>query len=94
MAKCKYPNEVCGNMKICHGVTYCDSVPCSLKDEFLKQTNADRIRSMTNDELLEFIMCIHEELVNESFYYKIIYGRRFEYTDDIKKWLESECYSD
>ena len=52
--------------------------------------NGDRIRSMSNEELVEFIMGIKEEFVNESFYYKIISGRRFKYTDDIVKWLNSE----
>lgn len=55
MAKCKYPNEVCANMTVLNGETYCDSVPCSLKDELPKQTNADRIRSMSDEELEEFI---------------------------------------
>lgn len=55
MTKCKYPNEVCTNMTVLNGETYCDSVPCSLKDELPKQTNADRIRSMSDEELAEFI---------------------------------------
>lgn len=55
MAKCKYPNEVCANMTVLNGNTYCDSIPCSLKDELPKQTNADRIRSMSDEELAEFI---------------------------------------
>lgn len=38
MEKCKYPNEVCVNMMVYHGVVYCGSVPCSLKDEFPKRT--------------------------------------------------------
>lgn len=53
MAKCKYPNEVCANMTVLNGNTYCDSVPCSLKDELPKQTNADRIRAMSDEELAE-----------------------------------------
>lgn len=55
MAKCKYPNEVCANMTVLNEVAYCDSVPCSLKDELPKQTNADRIRSMTDEELADFL---------------------------------------
>lgn len=54
MADCKYPNEVCANMTVLNGNTYCDSVPCSLKDELPKQTNADRIRAMSDEELAEF----------------------------------------
>ena len=33
MAKCKYPNEVCANMTMFHGVAYCDTVPCQLSGE-------------------------------------------------------------
>lgn len=58
MAKCKYPHEVCANMTLYHGVTYCDSVPCSLRDELPEPTNADHIRSMSNDELLEFLISV------------------------------------
>lgn len=61
MAECKYPNEVCANMTVLNGVTYCDSVPCSLKDEIPKQTNADRIRSMTDEELAEFLIKVYCE---------------------------------
>ena len=43
MAKCKYPNEVCTNMTVLNGETYCDSVPCSLKDELPKQTGTEHI---------------------------------------------------
>lgn len=55
MAKCRYPNEVCGNMTVLNRETYCDSVPCSLRDETPKQTNSDRIRSMSDEELAEFL---------------------------------------
>lgn len=53
-------------------------------------TNGDKIRNMSNEELVEFIMGVREEFINESFYYKIISGKRFEYTDDILDWLNSE----
>lgn len=55
MAKCKYPNEVCANMTMLNGTAYCDSVPCSLKDEVPKKTNADKIRAMTDEELAGFL---------------------------------------
>jgi hypothetical protein len=58
MAKCKYPNEVCANMTILNGSAYCDSIPCSLKNELPKQTNADRIRSMNDEELAKFIRAV------------------------------------
>lgn len=53
-------------------------------------TNADRIRNMRNEELVEFIMGVREEFINKSFYYKIISSKRFEHTDDIVVWLNSE----
>lgn len=53
-------------------------------------TNGDKIRNMSNEELVEFIMGIKEEFINKSFYYKIISGKRFEYTDEILVWLNSE----
>lgn len=55
MAKCKYPNEVCANMTMLHGEAYCDTVPCQLRDELPKQTNADYIRSMSYEELANLI---------------------------------------
>ena len=58
MAKCKYPNEVCANMTILNGSAYCDSTPCSLKNELPKQTNADRIRNMSDEELAELLTTI------------------------------------
>lgn len=61
MAKCKYPNEVCANMTMLRGVAYCDSTPCSLKDELPKRTNTDRIRSMSDEELAEFLCGICSE---------------------------------
>ena len=59
MAKCKYPNEVCANMTVLHGVAYCDSVPCSMKDELPKQTYAERVRSMTDEELAFFLIKVY-----------------------------------
>lgn len=50
-------------------ITYCDSVPCSLKDELPKQTNADRIRSMTDEELADFL----EEVENGDLDYPITF---------------------
>lgn len=53
MARCKYPDSVCANMTLLHGMAYCDSVPCSLRDELPKPTNADRIRAMSDEELAD-----------------------------------------
>ena len=55
MAKCKYPEEVCANMTVLNGTTYCDSTPCSLKDELPVFTNGDWIRSLDDKELADFI---------------------------------------
>ena len=87
MAKCKYPNEICKNITIYHGVAYCSSVPCSLKDELPKQTNADRIRNLTDKELAEFLGYRIDKMNN----YMIIEGRRFYDESDIQEWLESGC---
>lgn len=80
MAKCKYPNEVCANMTVLNSVAYCDSTPCSLKDELPKQTNADRIRSMSDEELAEYLSSLirngHEYLTGEG---------------DWRQWLQSEA---
>lgn len=46
MAECKYPNEACINQTIYHEIVYCDSIPCSLKYEFPKQTEIDIIKSI------------------------------------------------
>ena len=59
MGKCKYPNEVCANMTVLNGNTYCDSILCSLKDEIPKQTHADRIRTMSDEELAEFLFNVN-----------------------------------
>lgn len=102
MAKCKYPNEVCANKTVLKGVMYCDSVPCSLKNELPKQTNADRIRNMTNEELTELLVW------GATFHPKIEAPDCSEECKDycpgcitkcskekqeraVRKWLESEC---
>ena len=64
MAKCKYPNEACANMKFFHGNTYCDSVPCTLKEELPNQRNADKIRSMSDEELAEFMLDFANDEIN------------------------------
>lgn len=87
MAKCKYPNEICGNITIYHGVAYCGSVPCSLKGELPKQTNGDRIRNLTNKELAGFLGYHIDKLNN----YTVIEGKRFYDKQDIQEWLESGC---
>lgn len=52
---CKYPDSVCPHMTLLNGKTYCDTVPCQIRGELPRQTNADRIRNMTDEELAEYI---------------------------------------
>ena len=67
MAKCKYSNKLCANAKILNGSVYCDSTPCSSQDELSKQSNADRIRNMTDEELAEFIERIKNTCIVDAF---------------------------
>lgn len=80
MNKCKYPNEICANMTWLYGETYCSSVPCSLNSELPKQTNADRIRAMSDKELAEF-------LVN----FQNTFGEEYEGEMSCLDWLQSEA---
>lgn len=82
MAKCKYPNEVCANMTVLNGNTYCDSVPCSLKDELPKQTNADRIRAMSDEELAEWLTKITDDAQSDA---------RTKCNYQWAEWLQSEA---
>lgn len=80
MAKCKYPNEVCANMTVLNGKSYCDSVPCVLKEELPKPSNADKIRAMSDEQLAEWLSSLiingHEYLTGEG---------------DWRQWLQSEA---
>ena len=59
MSLCKHPDEVCCNMTLYHGKVYCDDIDgfCHLHDEPPPPTNADHIRSMTDEELAK--RCSH-----------------------------------
>ena len=52
---CKYPESVCPHMTVLKGKSYCDATPCQLTGELSKQSNADRIRGMTEEELARFL---------------------------------------
>ena len=52
---CKYPESVCPHMTVLKGKSYCDATPCQLTGELPKQSNADRIRGMTEEELARFL---------------------------------------
>lgn len=95
MAKCKYPNEVCANMTVLNGVTYCGSVPCSLKDELPQQTNADRIRSMSDEELAkENVYFVSELVAKEGLRYTGLDGHYYrtgaEVVEANMKWLQAQ----
>ena len=98
MAYCKYPNEVCVNMTVFHGKTYCDSVSCVLKDELPKRTNADRIRSMNDEELAEFLNEINRTCIVDALNGNTMCSNKevncaeckFKF-GGIYKWLQSEA---
>lgn len=96
MAKCKYPNEVCANMTVYHGMAYCGSVPCSLKDELPKRTNYEKIKGMSVDELAEFLLkvnCAYSEpcMTGETDCKWEDYQTHDKGCKDcFKEWLESE----
>lgn len=50
-------------MTFSNGTVWCGSVPCSLKDELPPRTNADRIRTMSNRELADYLFGVsnHEK---------------------------------
>lgn len=52
---CKYTESVCPHMTVLKGKSYCDATPCQLTGELPKQSNADRIRGMGDEELAEFL---------------------------------------
>ena len=53
---CKYPESVCPHMTVLRGRSYCDVTPCQLTGELPKQSNAQRIRNMDDEELVRFLM--------------------------------------
>ena len=52
---CKYPESVCPHMTVLRGKSYCNSTPCQLTGELPKQSNADWIRGMDDEELAKFL---------------------------------------
>lgn len=59
---CKYPESVCPHMTVLRGKSYCDVTPCQLTGELPKQSNAQRIRNMDDEELVRFLMDFDEWL--------------------------------
>ena len=62
---CKYPESVCPHMTVLKGKSYCDATPCQLTGELPDQTNADRIRGMTDEELEDFLFSIYTEKIKD-----------------------------
>ena len=52
---CKYPEIVCPHMTVLGGKSYCNATPCQFAGELPKQSNADRIRGMGDEELAKFL---------------------------------------
>ncbi len=81
-------------MTVYHGVAYCDSIPCSFKDELPKRTNYDKIKEMGVEELAEFLLG-----VNDACYLPCKwkderckhFGTDKGCKDCFKEWLEREC---
>lgn len=104
---CKHPEECCCNMTFYNGKIYCDNTEgfCHLHDEFPPYTQADRIRSMTNEELADFFFESPEIEFEVCEYCKNFGGRMSDtpckhdmglcYVADkneaFKKWLQQPC---
>ena len=94
MSKCKYPNELCANMTMLNGTAYCDSVPCILKNEVPKKTNADKIRAMSDEELAEFLDDGVPSCTDycPDFKAGCAFGCKYKQGKDfLVKWLQSEA---
>ena len=77
------------------------AVPCSLKDELPKQTNADRIRAMSDERLALLLVVTEFEDVPSEYYddetqiiFRSVTGKRFYYKEqaiqDNLEWLKKE----
>lgn len=67
---CKYPESVCPHMTVLKGKSYCDATPCQLTGELPKQSNADRIRGMTEEELATMLCntCTYSQFSGEPMF--------------------------
>lgn len=66
----------------------CQGCKQKVVDKYIKKTNADRIRSMNDKELSEFLYNID---VDECNHATCIGNKIFIDASDIKEWLECEC---
>lgn len=84
---CRYENETEDSI-------YCKGCKQNAVDKYVKKTNADRIREMTNEELAEFLLyvndscCIPCKVIDEKCKH---FGTEKGCKDCFKEWLESEC---
>ena len=85
---CKYPESVCPHMTVLKGKSYCDTTPCQLTGELPKQSNADRIRNMTDEELADFLFSIYTEKIKDYGFIRHISGRSFEFPFEVLEWLK------
>ena len=86
--KCKYPKEVCVNKTALDGNTYCMATSCSLKEKESKQTNADRIRGMSDEELAEWIAGIHHYSEDGEDIVRINNVHLHDSKDSILEWIQ------
>lgn len=74
--------------------SYCQGCKQNAVDKYTRMTNADIVRSMTNDELAEFLNNVHIYMNDEeSMLSLLIEDKRVNVGwnyEDIVEWLESE----
>jgi len=93
--KCKYPNQVCGNMTALHGITYCDSIPCSLRDEMPLMSNEDKFKSLDAEVLATVLDQIaYEGFCNNWSMFNVDRECDHNCKECIKQWLKQEASED
>ena len=85
---CKYPESICPHMTVLKGKSYCDATPCQLTGELPKQTFGDKIRSMNDEELTDFLFSIYTEKIKDYGFIRHISGRSFEFPFEVLEWLK------
>ena len=77
---CEMPDFVRNNLKLCK--TYTPKI---------KRTNSDKIRSMTDEELAEFLYGLDHYWDDGQCILRINDNHLNDYKDDILDWLQSEA---
>jgi len=90
--KCKYPNEVCGNMTVFHRIAYCDSIPCSLRDELPPINNEQKFKSLST-EILAMVLnqLTYEWFCNNWSMFNVDRECDHNCKECIKQWLKQEA---